>query len=128
MLGGMVTVFASAAGFSLPVAALIAVGVTIAVGLMLYWLRSSRRAARPLSRSSLSPSVLRFFCAARRRFCSTSSFTNCRRFPAIHRWIFRCFAPSAELWVLGGTALIVVALYVFLELTGSGKSDACHGG
>ncbi len=38
MLGGMVTVFASAAGVSLPVAALIAVAVTIAVGLLLYWL------------------------------------------------------------------------------------------
>src|ERR1700709_1024943 len=38
MLGGMVTVFASAAGFSLPVAALIAIGITIVVGLLLYWL------------------------------------------------------------------------------------------
>src|SRR3982074_3333059 len=38
MLGGMVTVFASAAGVPLPVAALIAVCGAGAVGLWLYWL------------------------------------------------------------------------------------------
>src|ERR1700755_2144325 len=38
MLGGMVTVFASAGGVPLPVAALIAVCVAVAVGLLLYWL------------------------------------------------------------------------------------------
>ena len=37
MLGGMVTVFASAAGVPLPVAALIAICVAVAVGLLLYW-------------------------------------------------------------------------------------------
>src|ERR1700710_486646 len=37
MLGGMVTVFASAAGIPLPLAAMIAVGVSVAIGLMLYW-------------------------------------------------------------------------------------------
>src|SRR5882724_10141249 len=40
MLGGMVTVFASAAGVPLPVAALVAVCVAVAVGLLLYWLDS----------------------------------------------------------------------------------------
>ena len=38
MLGGMVTVFASAAGVPLPVAALIAVCVAVVVGVLLYWL------------------------------------------------------------------------------------------
>src|SRR5436190_2222357 len=38
MLGGMVTVFISAMGVPLPLAALIAVIVAVAVGLLLYWL------------------------------------------------------------------------------------------
>ena len=38
MLGGMVTVFVSAAGVPLPLAALIAICVAVAVGLLLYWL------------------------------------------------------------------------------------------
>ena len=38
MLGGMVTVFAVAAGVPLPFAALMAVGIAVAVGLALYWL------------------------------------------------------------------------------------------
>src|SRR5215831_9521661 len=37
MLGGMVTVFASAAGVALPFAALIAIFVAVGVGLLLYW-------------------------------------------------------------------------------------------
>ncbi|MBV5271270.1 MAG: branched-chain amino acid ABC transporter permease [Afipia sp.] len=38
MLGGMVTVFLSAAGIPLPLAAVLAVCVSIVVGLLLYWL------------------------------------------------------------------------------------------
>jgi branched-chain amino acid transport system permease protein len=38
MLGGMVTVFATAAGVPLPLAALLAIGVAVAVGLALYYL------------------------------------------------------------------------------------------
>ena len=38
MLGGMVTVFAAAAGVPLPLAAVFAVIVAVAVGLLLYWL------------------------------------------------------------------------------------------
>jgi len=38
MLGGMVTVFAAAAGVPLPLAALLAVVVAVAVGLLLYYL------------------------------------------------------------------------------------------
>ena len=38
MLGGMVTVFLSAAGIPLPLAAVLAVCVAVVVGLLLYWL------------------------------------------------------------------------------------------
>ena len=50
MLGGMVTVFAAAAGVPLPLAALLAIVVTVAVGLLLHRLAiEPARAASPVT-------------------------------------------------------------------------------
>jgi branched-chain amino acid transport system permease protein len=59
MLGGMITVFTSAAGVSLPLAALIAICVTVAVGLLLYWLaiQPARGASAFLERTVLGKAV-----------------------------------------------------------------------
>jgi branched-chain amino acid transport system permease protein len=123
MLGGMVTVFASAAGFSLPVAALIAVGVTIVVGLMLYWLAiQPARGASAITLIIITIGASIFLRGAAqvlfdKQFHKLPSFSGDSPVN-----IFGASLHRQSFWVLGGTALIVVALYVFLELTVLGKA------
>jgi branched-chain amino acid transport system permease protein len=123
MLGGMMTVFASAAGFSLPVAALIAVGLTIAVGLLLYWLaiQPARGAsAVTLIIITIGASILLRGAAQvlfNKQFHKLPSFSGDSPVR-----IFGAAVQPQSFWVLGGTAVIVIALYVFLELTVLGKA------
>ncbi|MEW6768013.1 MAG: branched-chain amino acid ABC transporter permease [Pseudomonadota bacterium] len=123
MLGGMVTVFAAAAGFSLPVAALIAMIVTIVVGLLLYWcaIAPARGAsAVTLIIITIGASIfLRGLAQVMfdKQFHKLPSFSG----DAPVNVLGAALQPQS-LWVLGGTAFIVVVLYVFLELTVVGKA------
>lgn len=123
MLGGMVTVFASAAGVPLPLAALLAVVVSIAVGLLLYWLAiEPARDASPVTLIiiTIGASILLrgaaqiLFDKQFHKLPSISGDTPVNLLGA-------AIQPQS-FWVLGGTAVIVILLYVFLERTVVGKA------
>lgn len=123
MLGGMITVFASGAGISLPLAALIAVGVTVAIGLLLYWLaiQPARGAsAVTLIIITIGASILLRGAAQilfDKQFHKLPSFSG-----DVPVNLFGAAVQPQSFWVLGGAALIVIILYVFLELTVLGKA------
>ena len=123
MLGGMVTVFASGAGAPLPVAALIAVAVAAAVGLLLYWLAiAPARGASAVSliiitigASILLKGVVQV--AFDKQFHKLPSFSGDAPIDVLGASV-----QSQSFWVLGGTAAVVLILYVFLEKTLVGKA------
>jgi branched-chain amino acid transport system permease protein len=123
MLGGMVTVFASAAGVPLPVAALIAVCVAVAVGLLLYWLAiAPARGASAVSTIiiTIGASILLKGAAQvvfDKQFHKLPSFSG----DAPIELLGASIQPQS-LWVLGGTAAVVLVLYVFLGRTLVGKA------
>jgi len=123
MLGGMMTVFASAAGVPLPVAALIAVCVAVAVGLLLYWLAiAPARGASAVSTIiiTIGASILLKGAAQvvfDKQFHKLPSFSG----DAPIELLGASIQPQS-LWVLGGTAAVVLVLYVFLERTLVGKA------
>lgn len=123
MLGGMVTVFASAAGVPLPLAALIAIGVSIVVGLLLYWcaIAPARGAsAVTLIIITIGASILLRGAAQivfDKQFHKLPSFSG----DAPINLLGAAVQPQS-FWVLGGTAVIVLALYLFLERTLLGKA------
>ena len=123
MLGGMVTVFASAAGVPLPLAALLAIVVSIIVGLLLYWLAiEPARDASPVTLIiiTIGASILLrgaaqiLFDKQFHKLPSISGDTPVNLLGA-------AIQPQS-FWVLGGTAVIVILLYVFLERTVIGKA------
>ena len=123
MLGGMVTVFASAAGIPLPLAALLAVVVSVVVGLLLYWLAiEPARDASPVTLIiiTIGASILLrgaaqiLFDKQFHKLPSISGYTPVNLLGA-------AIQPQS-FWVLGGTAVIVILLYVFLERTVLGKA------
>jgi len=123
MLGGMVTVFATAAGVPLPLAALIAVCVAVVVGLLLYWLAiEPARDASPVTLIiiTIGASILLrgaaqiLFDKQFHKLPSISGDTPINLLGAA--------VQPQSFWVLGGTAVIVLLLYVFLERTVLGKA------
>lgn len=123
MLGGMVTVFATAAGVPLPLAALLAVCVAVVVGLLLYWLAiEPARDASPVTLIiiTIGASILLrgaaqiLFDKQFHKLPSISGDTPVNLLGA-------AIQPQS-FWVLGGTAVIVILLYVFLERTVLGKA------
>ena len=123
MLGGMVTVFATAAGVPLPLAALLAVVVSIVVGLLLYWLAiEPARDASPVTLIiiTIGASILLrgaaqiLFDKQFHKLPSISGDTP------VH--LLGATVQPQSFWVLGGTAAIVILLYVFLERTVLGKA------
>ncbi|WP_024577852.1 MULTISPECIES: branched-chain amino acid ABC transporter permease [unclassified Afipia] len=123
MLGGMVTVFATAAGVPLPLAALLAVVVSIIVGLLLYWLAiEPARDASPVTLIiiTIGASILLrgaaqiLFDKQFHKLPSISGDTP------VH--LLGATVQPQSFWVLGGTAAIVILLYVFLERTVLGKA------
>ncbi|NGX98916.1 MAG: branched-chain amino acid ABC transporter permease [Candidatus Afipia apatlaquensis] len=123
MLGGMVTVFATAAGVPLPLAALIAVVVSIVVGLLLYWLAiEPARDASPVTLIiiTIGASILLrgaaqiLFDKQFHKLPSISGDTPVN--------VLGATVQPQSFWVLGGTAVIVILLYVFLERTVLGKA------
>ncbi|MCR6734410.1 MAG: branched-chain amino acid ABC transporter permease [Afipia sp.] len=123
MLGGMVTVFLSAAGIPLPLAAVLAVCVSIVVGLLLYWLAiEPARDASPVTLIiiTIGASILLrgaaqiIFDKQFHKLPSISGDTPVNLLGAT--------VQPQSFWVLGGTAAIVILLYVFLERTVLGKA------
>jgi branched-chain amino acid transport system permease protein len=123
MLGGMVTVFLSAAGIPLPLAAVLAVCVAVVVGLSLYWLAiEPARDASPVTLIiiTIGASILLrgaaqiIFDKQFHKLPSISGDTPVNLLGAT--------VQPQSFWVLGGTAVIVLLLYVFLERTVLGKA------
>jgi branched-chain amino acid transport system permease protein len=123
MLGGMVTVFLSAAGIPLPLAAVLAVSVSVVVGLLLYWLAiEPARDASPVTLIiiTIGASILLrgaaqiIFDKQFHKLPSISGDTPVNLLGAT--------VQPQSFWVLGGTAAIVILLYVFLERTVLGKA------
>lgn len=123
MLGGMVTVFVTAAGVPLPIAAIIAVAVSVAVGLLLYWLAiepARGASAVTLIIITIGASILLRGIAAivfDKQFHKLPSFSG----DAPVNILGAAVQPQS-FWVIGGAAVIVVLLYVFLEKTVLGKA------
>ena len=123
MLGGMVTVFVAAAGVPLPLAALIAVIVAVAVGLLLYWLAIEPARGAPavtLIIITIGASILLRGAAQilfDKQFHKLPSFSGDTPIN-----LFGAAVQPQSFWVLGGAAVIVLLLYVFLERTVLGKA------
>ncbi len=123
MLGGMVTVFAVAAGVPLPLAALLAVCVAVVVGLLLYWLAiEPARDASPVTLIiiTIGASILL------RGVAQVLFDKQFHKLPSISgdtpvNLLGAAIQPQS-FWVLGGTGVIVLLLYVFLERTVLGKA------
>jgi branched-chain amino acid transport system permease protein len=123
MLGGMVTVFVSAAGLPLPLAALVAILVAVAVGLLLH-----RLAIEP-ARGASAVTLIIITIGASIFLRGVAQIVFDKRFhqlPAFSGADPILVAGAAILpqsfWVLGGAVAVFVALFVFLERTLLGKA------
>ena len=123
MLGGMVTVFTAAAGMPLPLAALLAIVVTVAVGLLLHRLAiEPARAATPVTLIiiTIGASILiRGFAAILfdKNYHSLPPFISGE--PII---VGGAALLPQSLVVLMGVVLVVVMLWAFLTRTITGKA------
>jgi branched-chain amino acid transport system permease protein len=123
MLGGMVTVFATAAGVPLPLAALMAVAVAVVVGLMLYWLAiAPARGASAVSLIiiTIGASILMRGIASivfDKNFHSLKPFAGDR--PIV---VGGAALLPQSIIVLFGAGLIVLALWLFITRTLTGKA------
>jgi branched-chain amino acid transport system permease protein len=123
MLGGMITVFASEAGLLLPIAACVAILLTVAIGWLLH--RLAIEPARGASAISLiiitiGASILLRGAAA---IVFDKNFHNLPSFVSAAPWNIggASVLPQTAVVLLGG-GLIVAALWLFLTRTLSGKS------
>jgi branched-chain amino acid transport system permease protein len=122
MLGGMVTVFTAAAGVPLPLAALLAIVVTVAVGLLLHRLAiEPARAATPVTLIiiTIGASILiRGFAAILfdKNYHSLPPFISGE--PII---VGGAALLPQSLVVLMGVVLVVVMLWAFLTRTITGR-------
>lgn len=123
MLGGMVTVFATAAGLPLPLAALLAILVAVAVGLLLH-----RLAIEP-ARGASAVALIIITIGASIFLRGVAQIVFDKRFHQLPA--FSGDAPilllgaailPQSLWVLGGAMLVFAALFLFLERTLLGKA------
>jgi len=123
MLGGMVTVFTAAAGVPLPLAALLAVCVSVAVGLLLH-----RFAIEPARGASAVTLIIITIGASilLRGIAQVVFDKQFHKLPAfsgdIPVDVLGAAVQPQSFWVLGGAAVVVLALYVFLEHTVLGKA------
>ncbi|MCS6855366.1 MAG: branched-chain amino acid ABC transporter permease [Elioraea sp.] len=123
MLGGMVTVFAYAAGVPLPLAALVAVVVAVATGLALH--RFAIEPARGANAVTLI--IITIGASILIRGIAQIVFDKqFHRFPAFSgedpiALLGATILPQS-LWVLGGAAVVVAGLWLFMEKTLLGKA------
>jgi branched-chain amino acid transport system permease protein len=123
MLGGMVTVFTAAAGVPLPLAALVAICVAVVIGLMLH--RFAIEPARGASAVTLI--IITIGASILLRGIATIVFDKqFHKLPAFTGDtpvdILGAAVQPQSFWVLGGAAVVVLVLYVFLEHTLLGKA------
>jgi branched-chain amino acid transport system permease protein len=123
MLGGMVTVFAAAAGVPIPLAALLAIVVAVAVGLLLHKLAiepARGASAVTLIIITIGASILLRGVAA---VVFDKNFHSLPPFLGAEPWQVggAALLPQSVV-VLIGTGIIVVALWLFLERTLTGKA------
>ncbi|MCS6879367.1 MAG: branched-chain amino acid ABC transporter permease [Geminicoccaceae bacterium] len=118
MLGGMVTVFAFKAGVPLPLAALLAVLVAVAVGLSLH-----RFAIEPAKGATVVTLIIvtigaSIFIRGIAQIVFDKQFHALPAFSGDEplRLLGAAILPQS-LWVLGGAALVVVGLRLFMERT-----------
>ncbi|WP_337877093.1 branched-chain amino acid ABC transporter permease [Elioraea sp.] len=123
MLGGMVTVFAVAAGMPLPLAALLAIAAAVLTGLALH-----RFAIEP-ARGASAVTLIIITIGASILIRGLAQLVFDRQFHALPafsgeqpiRLLGASILPQS-LWVLGGAATIVLALWLFMERTLLGKA------
>jgi branched-chain amino acid transport system permease protein len=123
MLGGMVTVFAAAAGVPIPFAALLAIVVAVAVGLLLHKLAiepARGASAVTLIIITIGASILLRGLAA---VVFDKDFHSLPPFLGSEPWHIggAALLPQSVV-VLIGTGIIVVALWLFMERTLIGKA------
>jgi len=123
MLGGMVTVFAFAAGVPLPLAALLAIAVAVVTGLLLH--RFASEPARGASAVTLIIITIGASILIRglaqivfdRQFHSLPAFSGEEPIRVLGASIL-----PQSLWVLGGASAIVAVLWLVMERTLLGKA------
>ncbi len=123
MLGGMVTEITAAAGVPLPLAALVAICVAVVIGLMLH--RFAIEPARGASAVTLI--IITIGASILLRGIATIVFDKqFHKLPAFTGDtpvdILGAAVQPQSFWVLGGAAVVVLVLYVFLEHTLLGKA------
>ena len=123
MLGGMTTVFLGLAGVPLPIAALIAIIVTIAIGLALH-----RFAIEP-ARGAGPVALIIITIGASIFLRGTAQVVFDKRFHSLPQWfgadpirVGGAAILPQSLVVLAGAAMIVVLLWVFIDRTLLGKA------
>jgi branched-chain amino acid transport system permease protein len=123
MLGGMVTVFAYAAGVPLPLAALLAVIAAVGVGLLLYW------CAIAPARGASAVSLIIITIGASILLRGAAQIVFDKQFHKLPAFsgdapidLMGAAIQPQSFWVLGGTAVIVLLLYLFMERTLLGKA------
>ncbi len=123
MLGGMVTVFAAAAGLPLPLAGALAVAVAVATGLILH-----QFAIEPARGASAVTLIIITIGASilLRGIAQVAFDKQFHKLPAISGEAPLNLGGAAiqpqSLWVLAGAAVIVLGLSLFLERTLMGKA------
>jgi branched-chain amino acid transport system permease protein len=123
MLGGLITVFVSAAGVPLPLAALAAIICTVAVGLALH------RFAIEIARGADAVVLIMITIGASIFLRGVAQVVFDKRFHSLPPWFGNDpirFGGAAilpqSLVVLAGSAVIVVLLWTFIERTLFGKA------
>lgn len=123
MLGGMVTVFAVAAGVPLPLAALLAILVAVAVGLILH-----RLAIEP-ARGASAVTLIIITIGASIFLRGVAQIVFDKRFHQLPAFSGNDPIPIAgaailpqSFWVIGGALLVFAGLFLFLERTLLGKA------
>jgi branched-chain amino acid transport system permease protein len=123
MLGGMVTVFTAAAGVPLPAAALIAIGTAIVVGLLLH-----RLAIEP-ARGASAVTLIIITIGASILLRGITQIVFDKQFHKLPPFtgdtpvnVFGAAVQPQSFWVMGGAAVVVLTLYLFLEKTVLGKA------
>src|SRR3712207_5097256 len=123
MLGGMVTVFTAAAGIPLPLAAVIAVGIAVVVGLLLH-----RLAIEPARRASAVTLIIitigaSIFLRGVAQIVFDKQFHKLPPFTGSDPILVAGAAILPQsFWVLGGAVLVFAGLFLFLERTLLGKA------
>lgn len=123
MLGGMVTVFAAAAGLALPLAALLAIAVAVLVGLALH-----RLAIEP-ARGASAVTLIIITIGASIFLRGIAQIVFDKRFHQLPGFsgndpimVLGAAILPQSFWVLGGALLVFAGLFLFLERTLMGKA------